>query len=293
MSNQLPAVMNNDWELRKEQATLLVKTGFLPYTVNTPEKAIAIMMYGDALGILPIVALNTINIIQGKPTIPPQMMIALAMRGGLLEDMKIDDDGQCCTVTVKRKGVASTVTGTFSIADADKMRTTAKDDKGDKITIPLSKKDNWVQQPKIMRQWRAVAAVFRLAFPDVILGFYTPEEMGATVDVTDDGEVRVIEADVYEPRTQAPMPKSQPGKAVDLEEARSNVDLVRFTNAIGAVLEVITKDKNEQGKIFRDATGYPDRKSAWQHKETAEEMIADIQGYMANAPKSNDVKSAT
>jgi len=43
-----------------------------------------------------------------------------------------------------------------------------------------------------MFKWRALAAVLRVTFPDVMLGFYTPEEMGAEVRVTDSENMEII-----------------------------------------------------------------------------------------------------
>jgi hypothetical protein len=103
--------------------------------------------------------------------------------------MKIDNNGQKCTVTIKRKG-NSPVSVSFSMADAEAQG--------------LAGKDNWRRMPAIMLQWRAVAAACRLVFPDVIGGLYTPEELGAFVD--EQGEV--IE-----------------GKAEDVTEQKVNTDV--------------------------------------------------------------------
>jgi hypothetical protein len=99
-------------------------------------------------------------------------MLALARRSRQLEDIKIRDDGETCTVALKRVGEEPHTT-TFSQADAAAMG--------------LAGKDNWKKQPAVMRQWRAVSAACRIVFPDVIGGMYTPEELGADVDA--EGEI--------------------------------------------------------------------------------------------------------
>ena len=43
-----------------------------------------------------------------------------------------------------------------------------------------------------MYQWRAISANFRITFPDVIAGMYTPEELGAEVRVTEDDDMEVV-----------------------------------------------------------------------------------------------------
>ena len=147
------------------------------YVKANKAQAMFIMLKGVELGLSPLQALDGINIIQGKPTISPQLMLALINRSGELEDMKIDSTETLCTVTMKRKG-RSAHTETFSLEDAKKMQ--------------LMEKDNYKKQPKTMMKWRAVSACARIAFPDVIQGVYTPEEMGAEVAEDDSGDVVVI-----------------------------------------------------------------------------------------------------
>lgn len=163
------------WDVMRQQADVMIKSGFLPKAISTPEKAIAIAMMGEALGLLPIVAWSTLNVIGGKPTIPPQIMLALIDKSGLMEQLKIEDDGETCTVTMTRKGRIAHIE-TFSVADSQAMRT-AEWTNGVRKDIPLSEKDNWKQQPRTMRKWRAISAACRVVFPDVIWGFYTPEEL--------------------------------------------------------------------------------------------------------------------
>lgn len=150
------------WTIMREQADILIKSGFLPRAVDTPEKAIAIMMMSEAIDIMPIIGLQMINVISGKPTVSPQLMLGLVNRSGQLEDMKITDDGTTCTVTLKRTG-RTAYTARFSMDDAKKMG--------------LYGKDNWNKQPAVMRQWRAVSAACRVVFPDIIMGMYLTEEL--------------------------------------------------------------------------------------------------------------------
>lgn len=168
----------NSWTAMKEQASMLVKTGFLPPSIKTPEQAIAIMLTGKELGIGTMEALRGINVISGKPTVSPQTMLALARRSGELEDIKFQEEKTSCTVLIKRKG-QTPYSVTFGQDEATQMG--------------LSTKDNYVKQAQTMYRWRALAANLRITFPDVISGLYTPEELGAEVLVTGEGEMTVIE----------------------------------------------------------------------------------------------------
>ncbi len=148
-----------------------------------------VMLKGLEIGMLPMQALDSIDVIAGKPALKPQGMLAQIKSRKLLDWMKIEDDGQTCTVTMKRKDEDEPYTESFGMADAAKMMTKeyGKD-------VPLSEKSNWKAQPKNMRKWRAVAACCRIAFPDVIQGMYTPEELGADVTLSDDGDMIIIDS---------------------------------------------------------------------------------------------------
>lgn len=152
------------WNTMRDMANTLVKSRFLPAAVDTPEKAMAIMLAGRELGIGPMEAFRSINVIQGKPTVSPQLMLALANRRGELEDIKIDTNATRCVTTIKRKGRAPH-TETFGVAEA--------------TALGLMQKDNYKKQAMTMFKWRSLAANLRVTFPDVVLGLYTPEELGA------------------------------------------------------------------------------------------------------------------
>ena len=176
-----------EWQMMTQQAGMLVKTGFLPQAIKTPEQAIAIMMTGRELGVPTMAALRSIVIIQGTPSISQQLMLALIETCGELESREITDDGEQAIVTMKRKGHKAH-TETFSAKDADAFQTTEGYGEN-KRSISLSQKFNWKSQPKTMRKWRAVAACARIVFPDVILGLYTPDELGSDSVITEDGAV--------------------------------------------------------------------------------------------------------
>ncbi|MGB8510068.1 MAG: hypothetical protein WCD76_16940 [Pyrinomonadaceae bacterium] len=210
-----------EWEMMLGQATALVKTGFLPKDVNTAEKAVAIMLTGRELNIPPMAALSTINVIQGKPTVSPQLMLALINRSGHLEDMKLETSADGAVCAMKRKGRQLYV-ARFGPVEAKAMG--------------LDGKDNYKKQAATMYQWRAVAMAARAVFPDVVLGLYTPEEMGADVHVGETGEMTVERL----PETAPPAPARSlpPATETSGQDERANLvnlcgQLFRELNAKG------------------------------------------------------------
>jgi hypothetical protein len=161
----------------ERMAATLIQSGMLPQALTKPAQVITIMLKAYELSIPPLEGLNGITVIQGKPSVSPQLMLSLINRSGLLEDldMRTGADGATCTMT--RKG-RKPHTVTFGPREAQAMG--------------LAGKDNYKKQPGVMYQWRAVAACARVVFPDVISGLYTAEEMGAEVRVLEDGTQEVV-----------------------------------------------------------------------------------------------------
>lgn len=174
MNQSLQTIRPDEYSVIREQASALVKTGFLPNAIKTPEQALAIILTGRELGIPAMAALNSINVIQGKPTVSPQLMIALINRSGSLDDIRFDVQADRVSVTMKRKG-RTPHTETFGVEQAK--------------ALGLMTKSNYNQQAVTMFKWRAVAACARVVFPDVILGLYTHEEINPNLTVNEDGEI--------------------------------------------------------------------------------------------------------
>lgn len=155
----------------------LAKSGLMPNGLTKPEAILAIALKGQELGIGPMAAIAGITVIQGKPVVSPQLMLSLVERSGKLEDWKVvEESDQQVVVEFTRKG-RTPVRKSFSMKDAQQMG--------------LATKDNWKKQPRTMMQWRAISAAVRLAFPDVIDGCYTAEELGVDMEVDGEGAMQV------------------------------------------------------------------------------------------------------
>lgn len=197
----LPATNKDQVAIMRWEAKNLVDSGLLPESVKTEQQAIAIIMMGRELNLPPWQAINGINVIKGKPTVSPQLMVALVNRSGALENMVVDSQEEYCTVTMKRVG-RTEHSETFTLKDAQKLNLTGK--------------HNWRAQPKTMLKWRAIAACARVVFPDVICGIYTTEEINPDVLVDDHGNVEVV-ASSYVPQEEKSSSGTQAIEAPDTE----------------------------------------------------------------------------
>ena len=168
---------DTNWQRMTQQAQTLVKSGFLPRAIDSAEKALAVMLTGQELGLGPMASFRLIDVIQQMPTLKPMGMLALIRSSHQLEQMSITDDGATCTVYMKRVD-GSEHTERFGMQEASQLLTTEWAN-GQKTTIPLKDKANWKQQPATMRKWRAISACCRVLFSDIIMGLYTSEEVAA------------------------------------------------------------------------------------------------------------------
>jgi hypothetical protein len=154
-----------EWRAMREQASELVKSGFLPRAVNTPEKAMAIIQTGKELGLGPMQSLRSIHIIEGKPTMSADLIAGLALAklpGSVLRVVESSD--KKCVIEAGRSGQKLTP---FEYTMADAQR------------AGLAGKDNWKKHPRAMLRARAITEAARAIFPDTCVGLYDPDELGA------------------------------------------------------------------------------------------------------------------
>lgn len=169
----------NRYAVLERMAETLLASGMLPASLKQPAQVITIMLKSHELGVPPIEGLNGIAVIQGKPTVSPQLMLALIERSGAGSISILERSATVSVVEAHRRG-RRPVQFTFTFDDAKKLG--------------LAGKDNYQKQPAVMLQWRNVAAAARAVFPDVISGLYLPEEMGAEVEILDDGAQVIVDA---------------------------------------------------------------------------------------------------
>lgn len=168
-SSELSLYEENSFNAAMKIAQTLAKSKVVPSSLQGKhEDVFAVLVMGAEIGIKPMQALNSINVIQGKPTISPQLMMAM-VRGRLpssIIDIKQNPEAKSVTVKAARSKEELDA-GLYYEAVWDLDRATR---------MGLATKDNYVKQAKTMLTWRAVAEACRMQFPDIIMGLYVPEE---------------------------------------------------------------------------------------------------------------------
>jgi hypothetical protein len=128
-----------------------------------PGNCLIAMQWGAELGLKPLQSLQNLAVINGRPALWGDAVIALVLASSVCEYVTEDDDGHTATCRVKRKGAPEQVR-TFSMEDAQRAGLTGK-------------QGPWSQYPKRMRQMRARAFALRDVFPDVLRGMPVAEEL--------------------------------------------------------------------------------------------------------------------
>jgi hypothetical protein len=198
IENQAIALMPSasEWQQMLTQCSVLVKSGFLPSTIRTPEQAIAIALKGRELGMPMMLAFAHIYIIQGKPCMSAESMLGMIYKhapGAIINYPRYENEA--VTIEATRPGGKPFIV-TWTMDDARKA--------------DLTGKDNWKKFSRAMLRSRCISEMARALFPDALQGVsYTPEELDPDVSVNEQGEI----IDVPVVKTFAATTGAAPAKA--------------------------------------------------------------------------------
>ncbi|MFJ2630914.1 hypothetical protein ACIO6U_02980 [Streptomyces sp. NPDC087422] len=175
-------------------AESIAKTPFAGALRGKPLEVTAVILAGNELGLKPMAALKSVDIIQGTPALRANAMRGLVQSHGHEIEL-VESDEQHCIMQGRRKGAENWQTVTWTIQRAGKLG--------------LLGKNEWKKQPQTMLVARATGELCRLIASDVLHGMpYAAEELSGTTEVTVE-QVRAAPLSVAQ-LTAAPTPASQP-----------------------------------------------------------------------------------
>jgi hypothetical protein len=150
-------------------ANLMYASGLMPSSIKSPEAVAVAVMAGLEVGISPMSAVQNIAVINGRPAIWGDAMLAIVQASGLMEDFSeeplLDAAGNVVGYRCRaiRRGQATPIEDTFTMEDARKAK--------------LDKKSGpWTDYPARMLRLRARGFVLRNGFADVLRGMISAEE---------------------------------------------------------------------------------------------------------------------
>ena len=158
----------------EKAADYVVKSGL--FGVTKKEQAVALMLLAQAEGMHPMRAIQEYHIMQGRPAMRTDAMLARFQRaGGKVTWHELNDKKAKATFEHPQGGKV-TIEWTIEMA----KRAGLLDKQG----------SNWLKYPRAMLRARVISEGIRTVFPGVIVGIYTPEEVQ---DFAEPVEAQVVE----------------------------------------------------------------------------------------------------
>lgn len=146
-------------------ATAISKSGMAPRDMATPEKLTVAILHGLEIGIPPMMAINKIAVVNGRPTLWGDAVPAILLSKGfkLRETSEGEGTERCAICTVIRPN-GDAIKRTFSVADA-------------MVAGLWGKQGPWKQYPDRMLQMRARGLAARDGAADALSGLYLEHEV--------------------------------------------------------------------------------------------------------------------
>lgn len=169
-----PRTIDEAWRLSEA----FVLAGMVPdslkgnNTKETTAKVMTVMLKGMEIGLGPASALQTIMVVNNKPSIYGDALPALLHKSGVIEFIKTNVTGIwgeatkdfVVTITLKRKDQTEPYIRSFGFTDAKKGGL-------------VGKKGPWTNYPERMCYWRALSWAARDGAGDALMGLQVAEEV--------------------------------------------------------------------------------------------------------------------
>ena len=192
-------------------ADMLASSSIVPKDyIGKPGNCLVAIQWGMELGLQPMQAMQSIAVINGRPSLWGDAMLALVKAHPAFEWIKEECDGSVATCTIKRRGEPE-VMQSFSMEEAKRAGLTGK-------------QGPWTQYPKRMLQMRARGFALRDAFPDALRGVVSAEEARDTPTEKDMGAADVVSS----------RPASQPAALPEYPQGAFMENLPKWSAAIKA-----------------------------------------------------------
>jgi hypothetical protein len=234
-------------------AGLVAKSEFAPKDFRgKPESCMLAIQHGAELGLSPMQSLQSIAVVNGRPSVYGDTALAVCKSSPLCEYVRetIDGTGEqmVAICEAKRRGDAEPVVRRFSMTNA-------------KLAGLAGKSGPWTQYPERMLQMRARGFALRDAFPDILRGLVTAEE--AQDYATEPENVRVYqppkepEPVEVRPKFDAKVSEEKARSAIAAANNHDRLDVLNeliedrlcdgtFTPAVADDLFVLVTQKREQ-----------------------------------------------
>jgi hypothetical protein len=138
------------------------------FGIKTPEQAMALMLVAQAEGLHPAIAARDYHIIEGKPALKADAMLARFQGAGGKVRWTCMTDDRVAGVFSHPQGGEVEIEWTMAMAQRARLSTKTQRDGGPNM---------WQKFPRQMLRARVISEGIRATFPGATVGMYTPEEV--------------------------------------------------------------------------------------------------------------------
>jgi hypothetical protein len=199
-------------------AEVLAKSKLLPDALKGQSADVVVqILAGQELGLAPMASIRGVHIVQGKPLLAADTMVALVLGSGLCEYFScVAETDTSVTYETKRRGSPHPQRMTWSDEDT-------------KIA-GLNTKDNWRLHKKQMRRARAKAILARDVFPDVLAGCYDPDEIQIPATQRNTVAIDAVDAEFVDVPAEV---EATPHEILALEHTKSEAEVKEMAPVLG------------------------------------------------------------
>jgi hypothetical protein len=200
-----------------------------------PASCVLAVQHGAEIGLGPMQAIQSIAVINGRPSIWGDAALALVMASPLCEHVRERLEGlgdlAVAICSVKRRGYPEATVSMFSVSDAKKAGL-------------WGKSGPWTQYPRRMLQLRARGFALRDAFPDVLKGLVTAEEAGDYTHVAETVEAA--------PSVPPPVVQDRVGWLERVRRAATVADLGRISDDADAAVTAGDMTESQRNRLDKE-----------------------------------------
>lgn len=194
-------------EAIQTMAAAVARSGL--FGIKTADQAMALMLIAQAEGLHPAIAARDYHIINGRPALKADAMLArFQSNGGKVEWRKYTDEAVSAVVSHPQGGSVE-IEWTYKMAER----------------AGLTKNATWRQYPRQMLRARVISEGIRTVFPGVAVGVYTPEE--------------VADFDAKPPVMQVQQPAQQEGPSEELASVLARIAAASMESDLAALRPAI------------------------------------------------------
>jgi hypothetical protein len=152
-----------DAESLWKMANMIGKSGLKPASLKSPEDVMIVLMTGVELGLSVMQAMRGIHVINGKPAMSAEMLMAVVQNDPRCQYMMlVESTDTVATYETLRAGNPEPTRISYTIEDAKRAGLNSA---------------TWKSHPAAMLRARASSSICRAVYSDIIMGLYTDDEV--------------------------------------------------------------------------------------------------------------------